>query len=260
MRWEKKNVHSPHTDMQKIILLKNEIKISRRVNHIEAVRRWKCEDLHCRDQLPASLCTASAYPLSSSHLGRNWRTEGDEKLTFRGINETQISDLWEWLLSVRCHTLSQCEGHIEEGDCRNWCSLCLMYRPACSAVFASWQRCLVHPEIHYRSVSSIHLNVALQLQITTNDPPPLSTHCHHSLLLGNIPIPISLPLSITLSDTSLSACFLFSSNLCVEDPTPLLPLQPPLSVKYRWPCNMSECIAIVLTLQKIGRLPHYTEL
>jgi len=33
------------------------------------------EYLHCRDQLPASRCTASAYPLSSSHLGRNWRRE-----------------------------------------------------------------------------------------------------------------------------------------------------------------------------------------
>lgn len=65
----------------------------------------------------------------------------------------------------------------ERGD---WCSLCLMYSSARSLALgteivagrvsaADLQRCLGHPEIHYRSVGGAHLDAALQQQITAND-------------------------------------------------------------------------------------------
>ena len=90
-------------------------------------------------------------------------------LTFSGINTRHISNLRELLCKCQASqaALLGCdEGHTE----RNWCSLCLMYRPTPSGTFASWhrkswlagsggnlQRCLAHPEINYRSVSGAHL-------------------------------------------------------------------------------------------------------
>lgn len=46
----------------------------------------------------------------------------------------------------------------------------LMYsRALAQESLADLQRCLAHPEIHYRCVSGTHLDTALRQQITTND-------------------------------------------------------------------------------------------
>lgn len=180
-----------------------------------------------------------------------------KKLENRGWWEMniQINNLWKWL------PVNQRKGHTEEGGCRNWCSLCLMYRPACSGVFASWQRCLAHPEIHYRSVSSIHLNVALQLQITTNDPPPPVHPLPPLSSSWNIHLPSSFHYSlwhVSLSLSRLVSCFLSVRSLRIPH---LSSHSSHLSLSNN--AGLATCRSAQFKrrrCRKNARLPHYTEL
>lgn len=122
------------------------------------------------------------------------------------------------------------------------------------APFVSWhrnrswpsrqQRCLAHPEIHYRPVSRTHLDAALQPQITTNDL-PLSLSLH--------PLPTTfliIHLSSSFHYFSLPhLCCLFSFTLSIVNPAALLPLHPALHVKYCWPCRVPECKVQVFIMQ-----------
>lgn len=71
--------------------------------------------LHCRDQPPASRCTASAYPLSSNHLERNCRRKAHVNLIDINVRreeyERQVGHLAELLL-CKCQ-VPHYEGHTE---------------------------------------------------------------------------------------------------------------------------------------------------
>lgn len=98
--------------------------------------REGCEYLHCRDQLPASRCTASAYLPSSSHLGRNCRTKVRVNLTVINLHcnkyERQVVSLME-ITALKMSGVTQ-KGHTGRGG---WDSLCLMYSSVQSGAFGT---------------------------------------------------------------------------------------------------------------------------
>lgn len=128
----------------------------------------------------------------------------------------------------------------ERGD---WCSLCLMYSSARSLALgteivagrvsaADLQRCLGHPEIHYRSVGGAHLDAALQQQITANDlllPSSLPTTLF--FFLENVS-------SFLCSSLSLSHLFVFFQSASGIKHLFFHSIQ---HVKYWHSCWVSQC-------------------
>lgn len=231
------------TDVQEISF--DSLKNKSQNQSIQRDKKGKDVCLHCRDQLPASRCTASAYPLSSSHLGRNCRTEAH--VNFSDINLHCNKYDWQGMTSSQMSGVTLWRSQRGGGGGGGWCSSCLMYSSARSlalgteitagCVHSRFAEVRIgHPEIHYRSVCGAHLEAALQQQITANDP--------------SLSLPLSPFLCSSLSLTLLSsACFL--SNCASRIP--------PFSSHSIQLCMSStggraECIVKVLKLQLWKRL------
>lgn len=68
------------------------------------VPRGRC--LHCKDQLPASRCTASACPPSSAHLERNWTDTHRKQVS--GVNVLRPAWLFLYQLYIQNRRRRNC--------------------------------------------------------------------------------------------------------------------------------------------------------